>query len=47
MAQTVGDPTEIRKFAQMLQRFNRDLANNTRILQGQFRTLGETKSSGG
>ncbi len=42
MAQVVGDPTEIRKFAQMLQRFNQDLTNNTRVLQGQFRTLGET-----
>jgi uncharacterized protein YukE len=42
MAQTIGDPTEIRKFAQMLKQFNQDLLTNTRVLQGQFRNLGET-----
>jgi uncharacterized protein YukE len=42
MAKVDADPEEILKFAQMLQRFNQDLSNNTRVLQGQFRSLGET-----
>lgn len=42
MAQTIADPKEIRKFAQMLRKFNQDLSSNTKVLQGQFRNLGET-----
>jgi len=37
-----ANPTEIRKFVAMLKRFNQDLANNKKILQGQFKQLGET-----
>ena len=36
------DPVELKKFAQMLQLFNQDLEQNTRMLQGQFKNLGET-----
>lgn len=42
MAPVHVDPEEVLKFVMMLQRFNRDLETNSRILQGQFRTLGET-----
>jgi uncharacterized protein YukE len=42
MAKAVGDPEEIKKFARMLKVFNQDLTNNTKVLQGQFQSLGET-----
>jgi uncharacterized protein YukE len=42
MAQAVGDPEEIKKFVRMLKVFNQDLTNNTKVLQGQFQSLGET-----
>jgi hypothetical protein len=43
MPQAHADPEEIKKFARMLKVFNQDLTNNTKVLQGQFQRLSETK----
>ena len=42
MPKVHADPDEILKFAQMLKTFSQDLTKNARVLQGQFKTLGET-----
>ncbi len=42
MSQVIANPEEIEKFARMLNKFNQDLTNNRRVLQAQFRSLGET-----
>jgi uncharacterized protein YukE len=42
MTRVVGDPEEIRKFAQRLRIFNTLLENNTSQLENQFRELSET-----
>jgi uncharacterized protein YukE len=42
MPQAIMDPEQVRRFAEELQRFNRDLQNRMGALQARFNTLGDT-----
>jgi uncharacterized protein YukE len=42
MAKAVVDPSELRKFAQDLKRFNDDLQNRMKMLHGRLNALGQT-----
>ena len=42
MAQAIGDPAEIRRFAHTLKRFNADIQTNLAAVHGQLLTLGDT-----
>ncbi len=42
MPQAIMDPESVRRFAEELQRFNRDLQNRLGSLQARFAALGET-----
>jgi uncharacterized protein YukE len=42
MSQAIVDPTEVRRFAQNLKRFNGDLQANLSALHGQLIALGDT-----
>jgi uncharacterized protein YukE len=42
MAQAIMDPEEVRRFAEMLKRFNAELYNKTSALQARFSGLGDT-----
>lgn len=42
MAKAIVDPGELRRFAQMLKRFNNDLQNQMGALHGQLAGLGQT-----
>jgi uncharacterized protein YukE len=42
MPQAMMDPAEVRRFAEELQRFNRDLQGRLGSLQARFAALGET-----
>jgi uncharacterized protein YukE len=42
MPQAVVDPEELRRFAQRLKRFNRELQNQTELLANQLAALGAT-----
>jgi uncharacterized protein YukE len=42
MPQAMMDPAEVRRFAEELQRFNRDLQNRVGSLQARFSALGDT-----
>jgi uncharacterized protein YukE len=42
MAQAMMDPELVRRFAEELQRFNRDLQNRMGALQARFSSLGDT-----
>ncbi len=42
MAQAMIDPTEVRRFAEELKRFNSDLQNSMASLQARFSSLGDT-----
>jgi uncharacterized protein YukE len=42
MAKAVVDPSELRKFAQDLKRFNDDLQNRMKVLHGRLSALGQT-----
>lgn len=42
MTQAVVDPAELRRFAQMLRRFNEDLNEKTASVAGQLNQLGQT-----
>ena len=42
MPQAIMDPAEVKRFAEELQRFNRDLQGRLGSLQARFAALGET-----
>jgi len=42
MNQAIVDPTELRRFAQTLRRFNEDINDRTAALAGQMNTLAQT-----
>ena len=42
MPQAIMDPSEVRRFAEELQRFNRDLQSRIGSMQARFAALGET-----
>lgn len=42
MNQAIVDPTELRRFAQALRRFNEELNDRTAAISGQLNTLGQT-----
>ena len=42
MPQAIVDPSELRRFAQNLKRFNNDLQNQMAALHGQLSGLGQT-----
>ena len=42
MAQAIGDPAEIRRFAHTLKRFNADIQTNLAAVHGQLLALGDT-----
>lgn len=42
MAQAMMDPEQVRRFADELQRFNRDLQNRMGALQARFSALGDS-----
>ena len=42
MTQAVVDPDELRRFAQMLKKFNSELADRTKSMSSQLNTLGAT-----
>jgi uncharacterized protein YukE len=42
MSQAIVDPTELRRFAHNLKRFNEEMQNSLATLHGQMLTLGET-----
>lgn len=42
MAQAIVDPTEVRRFAHNLKRFNNDVQTNLAALHGQLLGLGDT-----
>src|SRR5439155_26003794 len=42
MAQAIVDPAEVRRFAQMLKKFNAELQHGMSVLHGQLVALGDT-----
>ena len=42
MSQAIMDPEQVRRFAEELQRFNRDLQNRMGSLHARFAALGDT-----
>ena len=42
MSQAIVDPEELRRFANNLDRFNRELQNQMQVLRGQMKNLGQT-----
>ena len=42
MNQAIVDPTELRRFAQTLRRFNEEISDRTAALAGQMNTLAQT-----
>jgi len=42
MTQAIVDPSELRRFAQMLRRFNEELNEKTAAVAGQLNLLGQT-----
>src|SRR5215204_4160636 len=42
MSQAIMDPEQVRRFADELQRFNRDLQNRMGALQARFNSLGDS-----
>ena len=42
MSKAVVDPTELRRFAQDLKRFNDELQTQTKVLHGRLTTLSQT-----
>jgi WXG100 family type VII secretion target len=42
MSQAMMDPEQVRRFAEELQRFNRDLQNRLGALHARFSSLGDT-----
>lgn len=40
--QAIVNPEEVRRFAAALKRYNEEITNSTRRVQGQFRQLGST-----
>lgn len=42
MSQAIVDPEELRRFANNLDRFNRELQSQMQVLRGQMKNLGQT-----